>query len=196
MQFSLVVPLLNESESLEELYQWIEKSLKGYSFELLFVDDGSTDDSWSIITELAKKHDTVKGIRFAQNFGKSQALHAAFSEVQGKYVVTLDADLQDSPEEILPMVALMEEKQWDLISGWKKKRYDSFLFKKANPFFVILIPLYSFTSTIKRLRETSCRKIFCHSFLLSLSPIPNVLCRSCPNRWIRSSSLPINTSTT
>ena len=129
MQFSLVVPLLNESESLEELYQWIEKSLKGYSFELLFVDDGSTDDSWSIITELAKKHDTVKGIRFAQNFGKSQALHAAFSEVQGKYVVTLDADLQDSPEEILPMVALMEEKQWDLISGWKKKRYDSFLFK-------------------------------------------------------------------
>ena len=120
MQFSLVVPLLNESESLEELYRWIEKSLNEYSFELLFVDDGSTDDSWSIITELAKKHDTVKGIRFAQNFGKSQALHAAFSEVQGKYVVTLDADLQDSPEEILPMVALMEEKQWDLISGWKK----------------------------------------------------------------------------
>ena len=129
MQFSLVVPLLNESESLEELYRWIEKSLNEYSFELLFVDDGSTDDSWSIITELAKKYDTVKGIRFAQNFGKSQALHAAFSEVQGKYVVTLDADLQDSPEEILPMVALMEEKQWDLISGWKKKRYDSFLFK-------------------------------------------------------------------
>ena len=129
MQFSLVVPLLNEAESLVELQQWINQSLKGRSFEILFVDDGSTDDSWEVISQLAAEHSHIKGIRFQRNYGKSQALHAAFARVQGDYVVTLDADLQDSPEEILPMTALLEENQWDLISGWKKKRFDSILFK-------------------------------------------------------------------
>ena len=129
MQFSLVVPLLNEAESLVELQQWINQSLKGLSYEILFVDDGSTDNSWEVISQLAAKHSHIKGIRFQRNYGKSQALHAAFARVQGDYVVTLDADLQDSPEEILPMTALLEENQWDLISGWKKKRFDSILFK-------------------------------------------------------------------
>lgn len=129
MQFSLVVPLLNEAESLVELQQWINQSLKGRSYEILFVDDGSTDDSWEVISQLAAKHSHIKGIRFQRNYGKSQALHAAFARVQGDYVVTLDADLQDSPEEILPMTELLEENQWDLISGWKKKRFDSILFK-------------------------------------------------------------------
>jgi len=129
MQFSLVVPLLNEAESLVELQQWINQSLKGRSFEILFVDDGSTDDSWEVISQLAAEHSHIKGIRFQRNYGKSQALHAAFARVQGDYVVTLDADLQDSPEEILPMTALLEENRWDLISGWKKKRFDSILFK-------------------------------------------------------------------
>ena len=129
MQFSLVVPLLNEAESLVELQQWINQSLKGRSYEILFVDDGSTDDSWEVISQLAAKHSHIKGIRFQRNYGKSQALHAAFARVQGDYVVTLDADLQDSPEEILSMTALLEENQWDLISGWKKKRFDSILFK-------------------------------------------------------------------
>ena len=129
MQFSLVVPLLNEAESLVELQQWISQSLKGRSYEIIFVDDGSTDDSWEVISQLAAKHSHIKGIRFQRNYGKSQALHAAFARVQGDYVVTLDADLQDSPEEILPMTAMLEENQWDLISGWKKKRFDSILFK-------------------------------------------------------------------
>lgn len=129
MQFSLVVPLLNEAESLVELQQWIDQSLKGKSYEIFFVDDGSTDTSWEVISQLAAKYSHIKGIRFQRNYGKSQALHAAFARVQGDYVVTLDADLQDSPEEILPMTALLEENQWDLISGWKKKRYDSILFK-------------------------------------------------------------------
>lgn len=129
MQFSLVIPLLNEAESLVELQQWIDQSLKGKSYEIFFVDDGSTDTSWEVISQLAAKYSHIKGIRFQRNYGKSQALHAAFARVQGDYVVTLDADLQDSPEEILPMTALLEGNQWDLISGWKKKRYDSILFK-------------------------------------------------------------------
>ena len=129
MQFSLVVPLLNEAESLVELKQWIDQSLKGKSYEIFFVDDGSTDTSWEVISQLVAKYSNIKGIRFQRNYGKSQALHAAFARVKGDYVVTLDADLQDSPDEILPMKALLEENQWDLISGWKKKRYDSILFK-------------------------------------------------------------------
>ena len=129
MQFSLVIPLLNEAESLVELQQWIDQSLKGKFYEIFFVDDGSTDTSWEVISQLAAKYSHIKGIRFQRNYGKSQALHAAFARVQGDYAVTLDADLQDSPEEILPMTALLEGNQWDLISGWKKKRYDSILFK-------------------------------------------------------------------
>jgi glycosyltransferase involved in cell wall biosynthesis len=129
MQFSLVIPLLNEAESLVELQQWIDQSLKGKFYEIFFIDDGSTDTSWEVISQLAAKYSHIKGIRFQRNYGKSQALHAAFARVQGDYVVTLDADLQDSPEEILPMTALLEGNQWDLISGWKKKRYDSILFK-------------------------------------------------------------------
>ena len=128
MQFSLVIPLLNEAESLVELQQWIDQSLKGKFYEIFFIDDGSTDTSWEVISQLAAKYSHIKGIRFQRNYGKSQALHAAFARVQGDYVVTLDADLQDSPEEILPMTALLEGNQWDLISGWKKKRYDSILF--------------------------------------------------------------------
>lgn len=129
MELSLVVPLLNEAESLPELYRWIDRSLEGHSYELIFVDDGSTDRSWEIINQLAQQTTTVKGIRFSRNFGKSQALHAGFLKAQGNYVITLDADLQDSPNEILPMIALLKEQQLDLISGWKKKRYDSLLFK-------------------------------------------------------------------
>lgn len=129
MELSLVVPLLNEAASLPELHQWIEKALKGRSYELIFVDDGSSDKSWELIQKLATQTASVKGIQFSRNFGKSQALHAGFRIAKGRYVVTLDADLQDSPEEILPMIEQLEANQWDLISGWKKKRYDSVLFK-------------------------------------------------------------------
>ena len=129
MYLSLVVPLLNEAESLPELQQWIDKALADHSYELIFVDDGSTDASWETIEQLAAKNSNVHGLRFSRNFGKSQALHAGFQKAKGRYIATLDADLQDSPEEILPMISLLEENNWDLISGWKKKRFDSVLFK-------------------------------------------------------------------
>ena len=131
MDISIVIPLLNESESLEPLHDWIIQSLvtKKKHFEIIFIDDGSSDDSWEVISKLAEQHPHTHGIQFSKNFGKSQALHAGFRAVNGKYVVTMDADLQDSPEEIIPMINKLKEKNLHLISGWKKKRYDSFILK-------------------------------------------------------------------
>lgn len=131
MLVSIVIPLLNEAESISELYTWIEKVLvnKGYDYEIIFIDDGSTDESWQIIKSLQTKNENIKAIRFLKNFGKSQALHAGFKLAQGDIVITMDADLQDSPEEIPDMIAILKEKQLDILSGWKKKRYDSIIFK-------------------------------------------------------------------
>ena len=131
MKLSIVIPLLNEAESLPQLHEWIIKAMEQetYEYEVLYIDDGSTDKSWNIISELAEAHTEVKGISFARNYGKSQALHAGFSAAQGDYVATLDADLQDSPDELQKMMNRLTEEQLDLISGWKKKRYDSILFK-------------------------------------------------------------------
>jgi len=131
MELSIVIPLLNENESIEELHQWISISLEKYKYkyEIIFVDDGSTDNSWSVITRLAKKNINTRGILFSKNYGKSQALHAGFKSSNGEFIVTMDADLQDSPEEIHKMLNKLKEKNLDLISGWKKKRYDSILFK-------------------------------------------------------------------
>ena len=128
---SVVIPLFNEEESLSSLSDWIIQALEAetYRFEIIFIDDGSTDASWKTINELAKKHTQVSGIRFVKNYGKSQALHAGFEAADGKYVVTLDADLQDSPEEIPQMIESLKNQGYDLISGWKKKRYDSIIFK-------------------------------------------------------------------
>ena len=127
MDISVVVPLLNEEESLNELHNWIVKVMQSneFSYEILFVDDGSTDNSWKIIEELARKNSNVKGLKFAVNYGKSQALNAAFKQAQGDVVITMDADLQDNPEEIPELYALITKENHDLISGWKKKRYDS-----------------------------------------------------------------------
>ena len=131
MELSIVIPLLNENESIEELHQWISLSLDKhkYKYEIIFVDDGSTDNSWSIITRLAKKNTNTRGILFSKNYGKSQALHAGFKLSNGEFIITMDADLQDSPEEIHEMLNKLKEKNLDLISGWKKKRYDSVLLK-------------------------------------------------------------------
>ena len=131
MELSIVIPLLNENESIEELHQWISLSLDKhkYKYEIIFVDDGSTDNSWSIISKLAKKNNNTRGILFSKNYGKSQALHAGFKSSNGQFIITMDADLQDSPEEIHEMVNRLKEKNLDLISGWKKKRYDSILLK-------------------------------------------------------------------
>lgn len=131
VDISIVIPLLNEEESILSLNSWIFKVLKteSFSFEIIYIDDGSTDGSWNAIESLSKKNQNVRGIRFAKNFGKSQALHAGFNSATGKYVVTLDADLQDSPDEIPKLIKNLNQGGYDLISGWKKKRFDSFFFK-------------------------------------------------------------------
>lgn len=131
MDLSIVIPLLNEEQSLEELYQRIDKvcASNGYSYEIWFVDDGSTDHSWGIIQLLSAANPNIHGIRFAKNYGKSQALHAAFDRVVGEIVITMDADLQDFPEEIPGLIAHLENNHMDIVSGWKKKRYDNVMTK-------------------------------------------------------------------
>ncbi|WP_454976856.1 glycosyltransferase family 2 protein [Capnocytophaga leadbetteri] len=131
MQISIVIPLLNEEESLAELYQWLTKvlMLNRFSYEIIFVDDGSTDGSWQVIMQLAEKDAQVRGIRFLRNYGKSQALHAGFKAAEGEVVITMDADLQDSPDEIPALYEMIIKDNYDLVSGWKKKRYDSVLAK-------------------------------------------------------------------
>ncbi|HMK06679.1 MAG TPA: glycosyltransferase family 2 protein, partial [Flavobacterium sp.] len=121
----------NEEESLQELHDWIVAVMtaNNYSYELIFIDDGSTDKSWSIIESLSSKNPFVKGIRFLKNFGKSQALHAGFAKAQGDVVITMDADLQDNPEEIPELSHMILDDGFDLVSGWKKKRYDSVVSK-------------------------------------------------------------------
>lgn len=131
MNVSLVIPLLNEAESLNELHDWIVSQMQAnaFTYELIFVDDGSTDESWQIIESLSKSNTSVKAIRFKRNYGKSQALNAGFKMANGKVVITMDADLQDNPEEIPELVKMIESENYDLVSGWKKKRYDSFFAK-------------------------------------------------------------------
>jgi len=131
MKLSIVIPLLNEEESLTELHDWIADVMQSnhFLYEVIFIDDGSSDNSWNVIETLAARNTAVKGIRFRKNFGKSQALHAGFKKADGEVVITMDADLQDNPEEIPRMIALMEEEGYDLVAGWKKKRYDSVIMK-------------------------------------------------------------------
>jgi len=131
MDISVVIPLLNEEESLKELHDWIVSVMLSnqFSYEILFIDDGSTDKSWQIISELSEINPKVKGIKFLKNFGKSQALHAGFAKAQGDVVITMDADLQDNPEEIPELFKMITSDGYDLVSGWKKKRYDSYFSK-------------------------------------------------------------------
>jgi glycosyltransferase involved in cell wall biosynthesis len=131
MDISVVIPLLNEEESLKELHDWLAKVMQSnhFSYEIIFIDDGSTDGSWGRISKLSNHNTNVKGIRFSRNFGKSQALHAGFSKAQGKVVITMDADLQDNPDEIPELYNMITKDNFDLVSGWKKKRYDSVIAK-------------------------------------------------------------------
>jgi glycosyltransferase involved in cell wall biosynthesis len=131
VNISVVIPLLNEQESLPELHSWIVKVMNEhqYSYEILFIDDGSTDDSWHTIEQLSNENPLVKGIRFLRNYGKSQALHAGFAKASGEVIITMDADLQDSPEEIPELYNMIVNQKFDLVSGWKKKRYDSVVSK-------------------------------------------------------------------
>lgn len=131
MDISVVIPLLNEEESLSELHSWIVQVMNkhNYSYEIIFIDDGSTDNSWHVIETLTSQNPNVRAIRFLKNFGKSQALHAGFAKVKGDVVITMDADLQDNPEEIPELYDLILKERYDLVSGWKKKRYDSVVSK-------------------------------------------------------------------
>jgi len=127
MDISVVIPLYNEEESLKELFTWIERVMNQHSFtyEVIFVSDGSTDHSWEIIEELHQQHpETVRGIKFRRNYGKSPALYCGFKQAEGNVVITMDADLQDSPDEIPELYRMITEEGYDLVSGWKKKRYD------------------------------------------------------------------------
>ncbi len=127
MDLSVIVPLLNEAESLPELAAWITRvaEAENYAFEIIFIDDGSSDDSWEVITSLRQADSRIKGIRFQRNYGKSAALNEGFKAAAGNVVVTMDADLQDSPDEIPELVRMIQEQRYDLVSGWKKKRYDN-----------------------------------------------------------------------
>ena len=144
MDISVLVPLYNEAESLPSLYEWIVRVMRAndFSYEIVFVNDGSTDDSWQVICNLRKQDEHVHGICFRRNYGKSAALHCGFEAVQGDVVITMDADLQDSPDEIPELYRMIKEDGYDLVSGWKQKRYDTKLTKN--------LPSKLFNATARR----------------------------------------------
>lgn len=167
MDISVVVPLYNEEDSLPELASWINRVMtaNNFSYEIIFVDDGSTDSSWSVISELRRNNDKIKGIKFRRNYGKSPALHCAFQAVQGEIVITLDADLQDSPDEIPGLYDMIVKDGYDLVSGWKKKRYDPLSKTIPTKLFnatarkVSGIKLHDFNSGIKAYRKDVVKNI-------------------------------------
>jgi glycosyltransferase involved in cell wall biosynthesis len=144
MDISVVIPLYNEEESLEELYAWIKRVMteNRFSYEIVFVDDGSTDSSWRVISKLREQDPNIRAIRFQHNYGKSPALFCAFQKVSGDVVITMDADLQDSPDEIPELYKMIRHEGYDLVSGWKKKRFDSILSKN--------LPSKLFNATARR----------------------------------------------
>ena len=137
MDISVVIPLYNEEESLKELNDWIERVMTSghFSFEVIYIDDGSSDDSWKIIEELASSYSYIKGLRFRRNYGKSAALNEGFKVAEGDVVITMDSDLQDSPEEIPGLYKMIKEEGFDMVSGWKKKRYDPFIKTFTSKFY-------------------------------------------------------------
>lgn len=157
MQISVVIPLFNEEESLPELEAWIRRVMEanGYSYEIIFVDDGSADGSWRVIEGLVAQNPSVRAIKFRRNYGKSAALNTGFQASKGKVVITLDADLQDSPDEIPDLYRMIAEEGWDLVSGWKKKRYDPITKTLPSKFFnwvtrrISKIPLHDFNCGLK-----------------------------------------------
>ncbi len=169
MDISVVIPLYNEAESLPSLYQWLVRVMNenGYTYEILFVDDGSTDSSWEVIENLhSQSPDSVHGIRFRRNYGKSAALYSGFQKALGDVVITMDADLQDSPDEIPELFRMITEDGFDLVSGWKKKRYDNRLTKNlpsklfnATARRVTGIPLHDMNCGLKAYRNEVVKNI-------------------------------------
>ena len=168
MDISIIIPLLDEAESLPELSAWIEKVMKGnnYSYEIIFIDDGSTDNSWEVIEQLRAKNQNIKGIRFQRNYGKSAGVNEGFRAAKGEVVITMDADLQDSPEEIPGLRKMIIEEGFDIVSGWKKKRYDNAFTKNLpSKFFnavtrnVSKIKLHDFNCGLKAYRNKVVKSI-------------------------------------
>ncbi len=167
MDISIVVPVYNEEESLPELREWIDKVLSrhSYRYEVIMVDDGSSDSSWKVIGELASGHKEVRGIRFQRNYGKAAALHTAFQAASGEVVITMDADLQDSPEEVPEMTRMIMEEGYDLVSGWKKKRHDPLSKRIPSKFYnwfarkVSGIGLHDFNCGLKAYRKAVVKSI-------------------------------------
>lgn len=168
MDISIVVPLYNEAESLPKLQEWIERVMteNGFSYEVIYVDDGSTDDSWEEIEQLAKENASVHSIKFMHNYGKSAALYCGFRRAEGNVVITMDADLQDSPDEIPGLYKMITEEHYDLVSGWKKKRYDNKLTKNlpsklfnATARKVTGIPLHDMNCGLKAYRKEVVKNI-------------------------------------
>ena len=180
MDISVIVPLLNEAESLPELVAWIERVMaeNQFTYEVIMVDDGSTDESWSVIQELHAKNSAIKGIRFRRNYGKSAALNTAFEACQGEVVITMDADLQDSPDEIPELYRMIKEDGYDLVSGWKKVRYDSKLAKNIpSKFFnwttrrMSGIMLHDFNCGLKAYRKDVVKSIEVYSEMHRYIPV-------------------------
>jgi glycosyltransferase involved in cell wall biosynthesis len=168
MDISIVIPLINEAESLPELATWIEKVMNEhhYTYEVIFVDDGSSDNSWEVIEQLRLKNTNIKGIKFQRNYGKSAGLNEAFRAATGEVVVTMDADLQDSPDEIPDMRRMIVEEGFDLVSGWKKKRHDNTITKNIpSKFFnavtrsVSRIKLHDFNCGLKAYKNRTVKGI-------------------------------------
>lgn len=168
MNLSIVIPLYNEEESLPELCAWIVRVVnqQHYSYEIIMVDDGSTDDSWLIIEKLSAENSNIKGIKFQRNYGKSAALNEGFKAAQGSVVITMDADMQDSPDEIPRLYSMITEDKFDMVSGWKKKRYDNKLTKNfpskifnAAARSISKIPLHDFNCGLKAYRKKVVKSI-------------------------------------
>ena len=168
MDISIIVPLYNEEESLQLLFEWIERVMTAnkFSYEVIFVCDGSTDKSWEIIESLSKKSSNVRGIKFRHNYGKSPALFCGFNAAKGDVVITMDADLQDSPDEIPSLYAMIKDENYDLVSGWKKKRYDSKFAKN--------IPSKIYNATARRVTGLQLHDMNCGLKAYKLEVVKNI----------------------
>ncbi|MDI9605429.1 MAG: glycosyltransferase family 2 protein [Bacteroidota bacterium] len=180
MDISVVIPLLNEEESINELHDWIKRVMEehDYSYEIIFVDDGSTDGSWEVIKQLSGRSNRVKAIRFRRNYGKSPALQCAFQKARGDVIITMDADLQDNPDEIPGLYQMITEEGYDLVSGWKRKRYDNKLTKNLpSKFFnatarkVSGIKLHDFNCGLKAYRSSLAKSIEVYNDMHRYIPI-------------------------
>ena len=180
MDLSLVIPLKDEEESLPELSEWINRVMKAnnFSYEIIFVDDGSTDNSWKVIEELRNKNENIKGIKFQRNYGKSAGLNEGFRTAQGDVVITMDADLQDSPDEIPELHRMIIEDGYDLVSGWKKKRYDNTFtknipskFYNATTRWMSGIRLHDFNCGLKSYRKNVAKGIEVYGEMHRYTPV-------------------------